>query len=565
MQRLSGIDATFLYLETPSAHMHVAMTGIYDTSTMPNGYSFEAFRDHIVGRFHRIPAFTRRLVEVPFQLHHPVWLEDPDFDPDYHVRRIAVPAPGGRRELAAVAAQIASIPLDRTRPLWEVWVIEGVKQNRIGFVAKVHHSAIDGASGAEIMTELYDLEPNPPATPAAEPAEPEHVPSDLELVTYALASKLRRGRDMVPLIGRTVQSVANVVNNRRDPEGAVGAVPLTAPRTPWNGSIGPKRSVAFARISLEELKEVRRALDVKVNDVVLAICAGTLRNYLLAHDEMPDSPLLAVCPVSVREADEVGTGGNKVSAMFTSLATDIADPLERLRAIAESTVGAKAEHNAVGARMLTDWGEYAAPRTFAMASRLYSSMGLASRHRPIHNVVISNVPGPPFPLYLAGAELVAAYPMGPIMEGSGLNITVLSYRDSVDFGFMADPELVPDVWELADHVRAAFAELRAAAGLTSTNGASAPAPAPAAKRTRAAAPKEEPTDGRPRLVKTPARTVLAKGGAAPVPTQKKAPAKKATAKKTAPAKKATAKKAPAKKAPARKAPAKKAPARKSAG
>ena len=535
MERLSGLDATFLYLETPAAHMHVAMTGIYDTSTMPGGYSFEAFRDHIVSRFNRIPAFTRRLVEVPFRLHHPVWVEDPNFDVSYHVRRVAVPAPGGRRELAEMAAHIASIPLDRTRPLWEAWVIEGLKQNRIGFVAKVHHSAIDGASGAEIMTELYDLEPSPPERPPAARAEAENIPSDLELVTYAVASKLRRGRDMIPLLGRTMQGVANVVNNRRDPEGSVGAVPLTAPRTPWNASISPHRTVAFARIDLDELKEVRRILDVKVNDVVLAICAGTLRKYLESHDELPAEPLLAVCPVSVRTEEEMGTGGNKVSAMFTSLATDIDDPLERVRAIAASTVGAKAEHNAVGARFLTDWGEYAAPRTFAMASRLYSSMSLADRHRPIHNLVISNVPGPPFSLYLAGAELVAAYPMGPIMEGSGLNITVLSYKDSLDFGFMADSELVPDVWSLADHVREAFEELKAAAASVAT---AAPAKKAAARKPAAK-----------------------KRAAATKPAAKKAPAKKAAAKKV-PATKPAAKKAAAKNAappsrtPIRKAPAK---------
>lgn len=552
MQRLSGIDATFLYLETPSAHMHVAMTGIYDTSTMPDGYSFEAFRDHIVSRFHRIPAFTRRLVEVPFQLHHPVWIEDPHFDVDYHVRRIAAPPPGGRRELAAVAAQIASIPLDRTRPLWEVWVIEGVKQGRIGFVAKVHHAAIDGASGAEIMTELYDLEPSPPPRPPTEVPEPEHVPSDLELVGYALASKLRRGREMVPLLGRTVQSVANVVHNRRDPAGAVGAVPLTAPRTPWASSIGPRRSVAFARIPLDEVKQLRAALDVKVNDVILAVCSGTLRNYLIAHDALPSDPLISVCPVSVRQEEEAGTGGNKVSAMFASLATNLDDPLERVRAIAESTRGAKQEHNAVGARMLTDWGEYAAPRTFAMASRLYSSMGMASMHRPIHNVVISNVPGPPFPLYLAGAELVAAYPMGPIMEGSGMNITVLSYRDAVDFGFMADPELIDDVWELADHVQTAFAELKAAAGV-GTEGERRPA----AKRKAPARTREPRSDGRPRVVKTSARSVLERSSkAAEVPASRKAPAKRsgATGKATAAKKSAGAKKPAAakRKAPTRK-------------
>lgn len=471
MQRLSGLDATFLYLETPSAHMHVAMTGIYDTSTMPDGYSFEAFRDHVASRFHSIPAFTRRLAEVPFKLHHPVWIEDPHFDVDYHIRRVAVPAPGGRRELAQMAAEIASVPLDRTRPLWEVWVIEGVKHGRVGFVAKVHHSAIDGASGAEIMTELYDLEPDPPPRPDPEPIEPDHVPTDLELVSYALASKVRNGRAMPPLIGRTVQGIANVINNRRDPEGAVGAAPLTAPRTPWNGTISPRRQVSFARLPLDEAKSIKDVLGVKINDIVLAVCSGTLRHYLIAHDALPDEPLISVCPVSVRTEEEEGTGGNRVSGMFTSLATDVSDVAERLEHIRQSTIGAKNEHNAVGARMLTDWGEFAAPRTFAMASRLYSSMNLPDLHRPIHNLVISNVPGPPFPLYLAGAELIAAYPMGPLMEGTGLNITVLSYRDAIDIGFMADQELIPDVWEFADYVDTAFDELRELAAATTADSA----------------------------------------------------------------------------------------------
>jgi WS/DGAT/MGAT family acyltransferase len=268
---------------------------------------------------------------------------------------------------------------------------------------------------------------------------------------------------MVPLLSRTIQSVSNVVRNRTDPEGKVGAVPLTAPRTPWNAAISPQRRVSFARIGLEDAKEVKDAFGVKLNDVVLAVIAGALRRYLDGKGELPADSLLAVCPISVRTEDEVGTGGNKVSAMFTSLATDVDDPVERLRAITLGTEGAKTEHNAIGARLLTDWGEYAAPRTFHRASRLYSSMKLADRHRPIHNLVISNVPGPPFPLYLAGAELIAAYPMGPIMEGAGLNATVLSYRYSIDFGFMACRELMPDVWDLAQAVRPAFEELQDAA------------------------------------------------------------------------------------------------------
>ena len=463
MERLSGLDATFLYLETDAGHMHVAMVGIYDVSTMRDGYSFEKLKQHIAERLHVVPPFRRRLVEVPFQFHHPVWIEDPDFDLDYHVRRVTCPSPGGRRELGAVAGEIASVPLDRARPLWEAWVVEGLKHDRVGFIVKVHHAAIDGASGAEIMTALYDLSPDA-APVVAEQVPPEHVPNEVELLSYAAMSKLRRARDVVPLVTRTVGSVTTLVRNILDDETKHGGVPLTAPRTPFNQSIGPKRSVAFARVPLDEAKAIKEALGVKVNDVVLELCAGTLRRYLELHDALPEDPLLAVCPVSVRVEDEAGAGGNKVSAMFASLATDIEDPDERLHAICESTEGAKEDHNAIGARTLTDWAEWAAPRTFGLASRLYSSMNLANSHRPIHNLVISNVPGPPFPLYLAGAELVAAYPMGPIMDGAGLNITVLSYRDHIDIGFLADADLVPDIWAVAAQVEPAFEELRRLAG-----------------------------------------------------------------------------------------------------
>ncbi len=462
MERLTGMDATFLYVETPAAHMHVAMVGIYDVSTMPDGYSFDVFKQYIEDRLHIVAPFRRRLVEVPFQFHHPVWIEDPEFDLDHHVRRVTAPAPGGRRELAEIAAGIASVPLDRSRPLWEAWVVEGLKHDRVGFIVKVHHAAIDGASGAEIMTALYDLSPDaPPVEPA--PVETERVPTDAELLSYAAMSKLRLAKEVVPLLGRTVNGLSTLVRNILDDGSKHGGVPLTAPRTPFNHSIGPHRSVAFARIPLDRTRAAKEALGVKVNDIILEVCAGTLRRYLQLHDALPDGPLVVVCPVSVRvEAD--GATGNKVSAMFASLPVHLEDPTERLRAICASTEGAKEDHNAVGARTLTDWAEWAAPRTFGLAARLYSSMSLADNHRPIQNLVISNVPGPPFPLYLAGSELVAAYPMGPIMDGAGLNITVLSYRNHIDIGFLADADLVPDIWDVAAQVEPAFDEVLDAAG-----------------------------------------------------------------------------------------------------
>ncbi len=516
MERLTGLDAAFLYLETRTHHMHVAMTMVLDPSTVPGGYSFERLKEFIGGRVHLVPPFRRRLMEVPLNLAHPVWIEDPHFDLDFHIRRIGCPAPGGRRELGEMAGQIASSPLDRTRPLWELWVIEGLKQDRIGVVTKVHHSAIDGASGAELMVHLFDLEPEAADPPPPEEREPDHIPNEFELLGHAVASRVRKTIALPKLIGQTVQAVSRVVEGRRDPDRPVGAAPLTAPATSWCGPLSPLRSVGFARVPLADVRSLKNAFGCTVNDVVLGLCAGTLRGYLLDRGELPDIPLVATCPVSVRHDGEA-TGGNKVSAMFTTLDTQLDDPAERIRAIQACTVGAKEEHKAVGADMLQNWAEYAAPNTFNLASRLYSSWGLAGSHRPIHNVIISNVPGPPFPLYYAGAEMVAAYPMGPVMEGVGLNITVFSYRDSVDFGFMVDRELVPDVWNMADRVKDALAELQLAAGLTPTAEPDIVDPVPAT-----------PPPRRPAAKKAAAKKVPAKGAPA-----KKMPAKKAAAKKAA--------------------------------
>jgi WS/DGAT/MGAT family acyltransferase len=422
-------------------------------------------------RLHRVPLFHRRVATVPFNLAHPVWFEDPDFDLDYHVRRVGVPEPGGRRELGELAAQIASVPLDRTRPLWEVWVAEGLKQGRVGIITKIHHAAIDGVSGADIMVNLFDLEPiaidpdEPLPEPQPDEVKPEHVPSDVELLGYAGVSRVRKAVGFFPMARATVEAVVRVTQGRRDPERPVGAIPLTAPRCPWNTAITPHRAAGFARASLDDLKTVKHAYGVKLNDVMLAMCAGTLRRYLLEHHALPDAPLVVMCPISVHDPDGSGQAEwrNRVSSMFCSLATDLEDADERLIAISESTKGAKQEHNAIGAESLMRWAEYAPPNLFNLAARLYARWDLADRHRPLINAVISNVPGPPFPLYYAGAEMLAAYPMGPVADVCGLNITVFSYRDWVDIGFMVCPEPIPDVWDMAAMVEDSMQELVVAA------------------------------------------------------------------------------------------------------
>jgi WS/DGAT/MGAT family acyltransferase len=471
MERLSGLDASFLYLESPSNHMHVAATMTFDPSTVEGGYSFDKVRDLIQRRLHLIPQFTRRLARVPFDLAHPVWVEDPDFDLDYHLRRIAVPAPGSYHELADMAGDIASRPLDRARPLWEIYIVEGLEHGHIGVIAKMHHSTIDGVSGANLMVYLFDMEANPSEEPEGPEREPEHMPSDAELLAYAMRSRLKRRASMFSIVPKAATSVVNVVRERRSTDTVNPPAPLTAPRTSFNGAITPHRKVAYSIASLADVKAIKNAFGTTVNDVVLAIVGGGLRRYLERTQQLPDKSLIATVPISIRppEGEEDNSvGANKVSAMFTSLATHVEDPVERLHTIHEVTKGAKEEHNAVGAEMLQSLTEFAAPRLFGLAMRFYSGTKLANRGPVIHNLVISNVPGPPFPLYFAGSKLVSLFPMGPVFEGAGLNITVISYMDDIDIGLMVARESVPDVWDMAADIEESLAELKKAAEAVSS-------------------------------------------------------------------------------------------------
>ncbi len=475
MERLSGLDASFLYLETPQMHMHVALCAILDPSGLPGGYDFNRLQRLIASKVHLLPPFRRRLVDVPLGLHHPMWVEDPDFDIIHHVRRVMCPAPGGLEELGAICGRICSTPLDRSRPLWELWAIEGLEGGKFALVAKVHHAAVDGQSGAGLLVHLFSLTPDveEPAAPVAPRAE--ELPSSWEMVKEAVHERVRQPRELAELARKTASHVGEVVRMRRESEAPKGATPLTAPRTSFNGALTAKRNAAFARLPLAWVKEIKNAFGCTVNDVVLAITAGALRRYLDGRGELPSDPLVAVCPISVAPAGKV-PGANHVSAMFTSLATHLADPIERLRVVRETTKGAKEEHSAIGADMLQTWAEFAAPTTFQLASRFYAAWKLADKHRPIHNLVISNVPGPPFSIYLGGARLVAVYPLGPVLEGAGLNVTVMSYCGSVDFGFMVAADLMPDVWDLAHAVQPACEELLAAAQTLKMNGASESAP-----------------------------------------------------------------------------------------
>ena len=464
MQRLTGLDASFLYLETPTSHMHVAGLNIYDPSGMATTWDAERLKYEIERRLHLVPPFRRRLKEIPFQLHHPLWIEDPDFDLDFHVRQTALQT-GTREELAQVAGDLMGRPMDRSRPLWDMTVIEGLEDGNIACVSRTHHAAIDGASGMDITVNLLDLTPEEqPVAPPEKEWEPDRIPSDLELVGYAAQSLARQPISALKAVRRTTEVALNIRARNRQPDVNPPPAPFSAPRTPFNGAITGRRSFGMADVSLDDVKAVRASLGGTVNDVVLAICAGALRAYLDEKGVLPEDPLVAMCPISVRSEADKSAMGNQVSSMLVSLASNLKDPVERVRVIQESTKHAKDQANAIGADTLMNWAEFAAPAVAASAMRLYSRMKVADRHRPFYNTVISNVPGPQFPLYMSGAKMLAMYPMGPLNDGAGLNMTLISYLGQVHFGLVACPDMLPDIEHLAELIPQSLDELRKAAG-----------------------------------------------------------------------------------------------------
>jgi diacylglycerol O-acyltransferase len=458
MQRLSGLDASFLYLETPSQPLHVCSILELDTSTMPGGYTFDRLRDELALRVKAMPQFREKLADSAFNLDHPVWVDDNNFDVSRHLHRIGLPPPGGRIELAEICGHIASLQLDRTRPLWEMWVIEGVagtdaqQGGRLAVMTKVHHAAVDGVTGANLMSQLCSTEAD---APAPDPVDGVGGANDFEIAITGALKFAARPMRFANALTDTASSVVKTVLRARS--GQTMAPPFAAPRTAFNDTITSHRNVAFAQLDLEDIKKVKDHFGVKVNDVVMALVSGVLRQFLLDRGELPDSPLIAMVPVSVHEKSD-RPGRNQVSGMFSSLQTHIADPVERIKAISDANSVAKQHSSAIKATLLQDWSQFAAPAVFGMAMRAYARTSL-TKTMPVHNLVISNVPGPQQSLYFLGSEVKAMYPLGPIFQGSGLNITVMSLTGKLDVGIIACPELLPDVWELADDFAVGMEEL----------------------------------------------------------------------------------------------------------
>ncbi|WP_183096206.1 WS/DGAT/MGAT family O-acyltransferase [Nocardioides stalactiti] len=466
MDRLSGLDASFLYLETPAQLMHVCAVMVLDQTTMPTPYTFDSLQKRIDESVHDVPAFTRKIRGVPLGLDHPVWVRDRQFDIERHVHRLAVPSPGGYRELMDLCAHLAGLPLDRSRPLWEMWVIEGYRpddangEERVVVFSKMHHATVDGVSGSNLISHLCSLEAD--AAPLALGPKQSHPrdPDKRELLGRALLGIGSKPVTLAKVLAPSAQMITKSISRAR--EGVAMAAPFSAPRTSFNGTITGHRAIGLADVSLQEIRDIKKTTGATVNDVVLTLAGGALRAYLDERGELPTTSLMASVPVSVRETSKRTQGANKVSSLFTKLGTDIDDPLERLEVMAERNRHAKEHHNAISADALQDWAEFAAPRVFGLAVRTYANLRLAEKHPVVHNLVISNVPGPPVPLYFSGARIEALYPLGPVFHGAGLNITVMSNAGTIHVGAIACRESVPDCDALVKHFPAELERMRKA-------------------------------------------------------------------------------------------------------
>lgn len=485
MRKLTAVDAQFLALEDGKVHGHVSVLGIYDPSTAPSGsLSRQAVSDLVATRLHRLPPFRWRLAEVPFGIDHPYWYDDPGFDLDFHIRELALPAPGDERMLAEQVSRIIARPLDRARPLWELYLIHGLERGRVAVLTKMHHAAVDGVSGGEVVGTLLDSEPLAPSRPPEQPSGSGAMPSQLEMLARGIAgvpsqtgrairsvpralpyldqNPFARGVPGAQALARFSRRALGARPRRRD-GGILEGRELRAPRTALNQRIGPHRRVALSSQSLEDAKAIKNRFGVTVNDVVVAICAGALRSWLSEQGDLPSEPLLVMVPVSVRTAAERTTFGNRVSAMLAPIPTHLDDPEERLLAAHEAMRSAKEQHQAIPATAITDANDAIPPAIFARAARVTSRIAAIHPAEVPVNTVISNVPGSPTPLYLAGARLEALYPVSAVMHGVGLNLTVMSYCGGLNFGIVADRDLVPDAWPLAAALRTAQDELTALA------------------------------------------------------------------------------------------------------
>src|SRR5919204_4083628 len=477
--RLTGLDASFLHLENGGAHMHVAGVMLFEGE--PPGY--EELVTATESRLHVVPRYRQKLAFVPLGQGRPRWVDDPHLNLHYHIRRTSLPPPGSEAQLRNLAGRVFSQPLDRDKPLWEMWLVEGIEpgpdgEPRFAMLSKTHHALVDGISGVDIMSVLFDATPEPPTAPDPPPRwTPKPEPSRAQLLAEALLERATIPSEAVRSVRAVFRGPRRVANKAGESLVGVGAMAWAGlrptPSSPYNVDIGPHRRFNWVRASLDDVKAIKNALGGTVNDVVLAIVAGGLRRHMQRRGAAQVESLRAMVPVSVRGDDERGSLGNRVAAMMAPLPVSEEDPRRRLATIAASMQGIKRSGQAVGAQVLTQLSGFAPPTLMAQGSRLVST------HR-LFNVVVTNVPGPQYPLYLLGRELHDTFPMVPLAKGQALGIAIMSYNGRINFGLLGDWDAMADLDDLAEDFEASLQELADAAGVTL--GAPAPATPPSAPR-----------------------------------------------------------------------------------
>jgi diacylglycerol O-acyltransferase / wax synthase len=462
--RLTGLDASFLHLESPSAHMHVAGVMLFDGSPPEHDELVEA----ISGRLHLVPRYRQRLAPVPFGQGRPRWVDDPHLNLDYHVRSTALPAPGSEDQLKALAGRVFSQRLDRDKPLWELWVVEGLDGGeRFAVLSKTHHALVDGISGVDIMSVLFDASPEPEAPP--DPGKrwlPRPLPSRTQLLAEALIERATVPAEIVRGVRAAFRAPRRIAGAAVGSLAGVGAMAWAginaAPSSPYNEPIGPHRRFTWVRVSLADVKAIKDALGGTVNDVMLAIVAGGLGRDLRRRGvDVRGLELKAMVPVSVRAQEARGALGNQVAAMMAPLPVGAEDPVTRFETINTAMRRLKEGGQAVGAKVMTDLSGFAPPNIMSQAARV------VARQR-FFNVVVTNVPGPQFPLYLMGREMIEAFPMVPLLDRQALGVAIMSYNGHINFGLVGDYDVMADIDQLAKDFRASLLELAEAGGIELT-------------------------------------------------------------------------------------------------
>jgi diacylglycerol O-acyltransferase / wax synthase len=541
MEQLSGQDASFVYLETPTTPMHIGSVGIYDPSSAPGGFvRFKDILAHIESRLDKARSFRQKLVRVPFDLDHPYWVDDANFDLEYHVRHVALPKPGDWRQLCIQVARLHARGMDMNKPLWEFNIVEGLDNipglppGCFALVAKVHHAAIDGMSGVELSAAVHDIEPKPVERAAKSGWKGENEPAVTEMLMRTWMNSITQPVRFAKTLAQTVPGAARLIR-----EVAGGDVSLKgakmAPQTLFNGKVSSHRVWDSAVLPLDGVRAIKdRIAGATVNDVILTIIGGGLRKYLISRDNLPKQSLTAMAPISVRADGEKEAMGNLVSAMLVQLGTHVEDPMERLAFVRKEAVNSKAMTNAVGARTLTDYSQFIPSGLAGLAARLYTRVGAANLHSPVFNCVATNVPGPRVPLYFAGAKMVRMMGTGPVFDGMGLINAIYSYGPDIAISFTSDRAMMPDPANYAQALRDSFEELLAAGDTVAVK----PKAAVAAK-----------VQAAPKAKAAPVKKVLAKVAVKKVVATEKVKPKAAKPNPAAkvPPKKVTAKKAPVKK------------------